>query len=316
MDESSRQRQVASVRGFNRFYTRLLGLLEEDLLKSGYSLAEVRILYELAHRKGASATDLVRDLGLDPGYLSRLLKGLQGRGLVRRTSSPDDGRQSVLALTREGHEAFEPIQKASNDQIAILLERLETSDRDRLVASMVEVGRLLGQRCEAKAPFILRPPRPGDLGWIVHKQAMLYAREYGWDETYEGLVAEIGGAFFRNHDPRCERCWIAEREAEIVGCVFLVRRDESVAQLRLLYVDAVARGLGIGARLVDECIRWARQTGYSTLMLWTNDVLVSARRIYQAAGFELVSEEPHRSFGKDLVGQTWSLSLQSIRPLR
>ncbi|HZH50738.1 MAG TPA: bifunctional helix-turn-helix transcriptional regulator/GNAT family N-acetyltransferase [Microvirga sp.] len=305
----AQEEQIAAVRAFSRFYTRQIGLLEEGLYRSQFSLTEVRVLYELAHREGLTASDLVRDLGLDAGYLSRLLKKFEARGLLTRTASVEDARQAVLALTDAGHEAFAPLNQASHDQIAAMLDRLSPHERERLVQAMGQVQRLLGGAPEPRVPYILRPPRPGDMGWIVHRQAVLYAAEYGWDETFEALVAEIAAAFVRNFDPKRENCWIAEREGEVVGSVLVVRQSDEVAKLRLLYVEPSARGLGIGRRLVDECIRFARHKGYRTLTLWTNDVLVSARRIYEVAGFRLVEEERHHSFGKDLVGQNWNLDL-------
>jgi DNA-binding MarR family transcriptional regulator/GNAT superfamily N-acetyltransferase len=301
--------QVSAVRAFNRFYTRQIGLLAEGLLNSRFSLTEVRVLYELAHRTGLTATDLGRDLGLDAGYVSRILKKFETAGLVDRDPSPADARQSVLALTSAGYEAFQPLNQASHEQITALLASLSGSQREELVRAMGTIQRLLGNDTEPNVPYILRPHQVGDIGWITHRQGVLYAQEYGWDETFEALVAEIAATFVKNHDPKRERCWIAEREGEVVGSVFLVRQSDEVAKLRLLYVEPSARGLGIGQRLVDECIRFARAKGYKVLTLWTNDVLASARRIYQATGFRLVAEERHHSFGKDLVGQNWDLDL-------
>jgi DNA-binding MarR family transcriptional regulator/GNAT superfamily N-acetyltransferase len=300
---------VASVRAFNRFYTRQLGLLDESVLASGLSLTEMRVLYELAHRDGATATGLGRDLGLDAGYLSRLLSKLEARRWLRRSPAPADARQSLLVLTPSGRKAFAPIEKAAREQIATWLEALPPPQRDRLVKSMQTVQRLLGGLPEPKVPYVLRDLRPGDLGWIVHRQGQLYHQEHGWDETFDGLLAEIAGAFVKSFDAKRERCWVAEREGEVVGSVFLVRASGKVAKLRMLYVEPSARGLGIGSRLVEECIDFARAKGYRTLTLWTNDILVSARKIYQAAGFRLVQEERHHSFGKDLVGQNWDLAL-------
>ncbi|PWK76374.1 helix-turn-helix domain-containing GNAT family N-acetyltransferase [Aminobacter sp. AP02] len=300
-------RQIAAVRTFNRFYTRQIGLLEEGLLKSDFSLTEARVLYELAHRDGLTASDLARDLGLDAGYLSRLLKKLELRKLLVRTPSPLDGRQTVLSLTAAGHSAFAPLNRASEEEVTALLARLPLEDRAKVVSAMRTVQRLLGG--EPRPPFLLRPLQVGDIGWITHRQGVLYANEYGWDGSYEALVAEILSAFVRDFDPKWERAWIAERDGEVIGSVFIVRKSETVAKLRLLYVDPSARGLGIGSRLVEECIGFARAKGYKTMTLWTNDILVAARRIYQAAGFRLVDEERHHSFGKDLVGQTWQLDL-------
>jgi DNA-binding MarR family transcriptional regulator/GNAT superfamily N-acetyltransferase len=301
--------QIDALRAFNRFYTRQLGLLEEGLLKSEFSLTEARVLYELAHRDGLTATELGRDLGLDPGYLSRLLKRFDTKGLIERSAVASDARQSAISLTPAGQMAFDPLNRASHEQVAALLGKLEISERVRLIEAMATVRRLLGERTEPKVPYLLRPLQVGDIGWITHRQGMLYAQEYGWDETYEALVAEILGAFVKNFDPKWERSWIAEREGEVVGSIFVVRKSDEVAKLRLLYVEPSARGLGIGKRLVDECVGFARAKGYKTLTLWTNDVLVSARRIYQAAGFMLADEQRHHAFGKDLVGQNWNLTL-------
>ena len=300
---------VTLVRNFNRFYTRQAGLLEEGLLKSEFSLTEARILYELAHRAGLTAAALGKDLGLDPGYVSRILKKFEGRGFLARLPSNDDGRQSLLTLTEAGRRAFAPLDQASRNDVAAMLNGLPASGRETLLQAMLRIQRLLGGDADERLPCIFRSHQPGDVGWITHRQALLYNREYDWDETYEALVAEILAAFVRNFDPQRERSWVVEREGEVVGCVFVMRKSDEIAQLRLLYVEPSARGLGIGGRLVDECIRFARNKGYRRMMLWTNDVLVSARRIYESAGFQLMSEERHHSFGKDLVGQTWELEL-------
>lgn len=301
--------RIDTVRAFNRFYTRQIGLLDEGLLKSPFSLTEARVLYELAHRDGLVASDLVRDLGLDPGYVSRLLKKFEERGLVEREASEADARRSSIALTPAGRQAFAPLNQDSHDQVRALLDRLPPVNQERLVKAMRTVQDLLEERPEPKVPYILRPLQVGDIGWVTRRQGMLYTEEYGWDGTYEALVAEILAEFVKKFDAQWERAWIAEREGEVVGSVFVVRKSSEVAKLRLLYVEPSARGLGIGRRLVDECIAFARAKGYKTLTLWTNDILGSARRIYQAAGFQLVDEERHHSFGKDLVGQTWDLEL-------
>ena len=300
---------IDSVRAFNRFYTRHTGLLEEGLLKSEFSLTEVRMLYELAHAEGLTASGLARDLGLDIGYMSRVLKRLHARGFMQRKRSADDARQSVLGLTTKGLKAFGPLEQATRDQVAGMLDGLPVDSRDKLLRSMRTIRRVLGDHDEAQPPYLIRDPRPGDIGWIIHRHGALYAEEYGWDQTFEGLVAEIAGTFIRTFDPKLEHCWIAERDGDVVGSIFLVRKSARVAQLRLLYVEPSTRGLGIGRRLVDECIAFAKTTGYRTMTLWTNAVLVSARKIYQAAGFRLVKQERHRSFGKDLVGQNWDLNL-------
>jgi DNA-binding MarR family transcriptional regulator/GNAT superfamily N-acetyltransferase len=301
--------QIEKVRSFNRFYTRHIGLLNEGLLESEFSLTEARVLYELAHRNSVTAADLARELGLDAGYLSRLLKKFSGRALIQRTPSDGDRRQMILSLTGSGRTAFEPLNRSSAIQVAAMLSGLSASERERLVQAMATVERLVGDTPEPELPYTLRPHQPGDIGWIAHRQGLLYAREYGWDQTFEALVAEIAAAFVKNFNPLWERCWIAERGGEVVGSVFLVRQSDEVAKLRLLYVEPSARGLGLGRRLVDECIGFARAKGYKTLTLWTNDVLVAARSIYLAAGFRLVKEEAHHSFGKDLVGQNWDLDL-------
>lgn len=301
--------QIATVRRFTRFYTRQIGLLESKLLNSPFSLTEARILYELANRQSLTAAELARDLGLDPGYLSRIVKRFEEQGLLTRTPSQQDGRQSVLTITEAGRAAFSPLDRGSAEQVGGMLEALTPEQRHKLTASMEMIERLLGDSADNPVPYIIRPHRPGDMGWIIHRQMILYNGEYGWDEGYEALVCEILGNFLKNFDPKYENAWIAEREGEIVGSVFVVRQSGEVAKLRLLYVEPAARGLGIGRRLVEECIRFSRERGYKTLTLWTNDVLVSARRIYQAAGFRLVEEENHHSFGKDLVGQNWDLSL-------
>lgn len=301
--------QIAAMRAFNRFYTRQIGALNEGLLRSDFSLAEARVLYELAHRDGLNAGELARSLGLDAGYLSRILKRFQTRGLVERRRSESDRRQSVLSLTEEGREAFAPLDSGAREEVRNLLCNFPESERRRLVNAMATVREILGPRGSPSEPYLLRPPEPGDYGWIVHRQARLYHDDFGLDQRFEGLIAGIVSQFIEQLDPTCERCWIAERHGEVVGSIFCVRASDEVAKLRLLYVEPSARGLGIGRRLVEEVIRFARSKGYRTLTLWTNDVLVSARKIYQATGFALVEEEHHHSFGKDLVGQNWTLDL-------
>ena len=300
---------IAAIRRFGRFYTRQLGLLGEGLLKSDFSLTEARVLYELAHRLAPTAADLSRDLALDGGYLSRILKAFEQRGLITRSVSPHDARQAVLALTPAGAAAFAPLDRASQQDVQAMIDRLAPVQAAELVGAMRTIERLIGSQEPPATPVILRPHRLGDLGWIAHRQAILYAQEYGWDETYEALAAEILAAFVKRHDPRAERGWIAERDGVAVGSVFVMRACETVAKLRLLYAEPAVRGSGLGRRLVDACIEFARDNGYRTLTLWTNDVLVPARRIYQAAGFTRVDSQPHHSFGKHLVGETWELPL-------
>lgn len=309
MAERDVKRRVDAVRRFNRFYTKQIGVLHEGLLGSPYSLTEVRVLYELAHREQPTAAELGKELGLDAGYLSRILRGFEKRGLIARVRSRTDGRQSLLSLTADGKKAFAPLNARSHDEVVDMLGRLSAAEQDHLIGAMRVIEMLLGARPESKVPYLLRPHQPGDMGWITHRHGVLYAQEYGWDETFEALVAEIAAKFIQNFDPKRERCWIAEREREIVGSVFLVRRSKTVGKLRLMYVEPKARGLGIGSRLVEECIRFARQAGYRKMVLWTNSVLAAARHIYEKAGFRLVHEEPHHSFGHDLVGETWELKL-------
>jgi DNA-binding MarR family transcriptional regulator/GNAT superfamily N-acetyltransferase len=301
--------RVEAVRHFNRFYTGKIGVLDEGLLDSVLSLTAVRILYELAHRDRPTAAELVRDLDLDPGYLSRLLRGFQKRGWITRQSSAADGRQRLLALTPKGSQVFAPLDARARRDVGAMLHGLAEIDQDRLVGAMQRIERLLGDKAERATQYLLRSHRPGDLGWVVHRHGVLYAQEYGWDERFEGLVAGIVAKFVEAFDPRREHCWIAECEGEPVGSVFLVNQSPRVAKLRLLLVEPAARGMGIGRRLVEECIRFARQAEYRTISLWTNEVLRAARHIYQATGFRLVRKEPHQSFGKTLVAETWELVL-------
>jgi DNA-binding MarR family transcriptional regulator/GNAT superfamily N-acetyltransferase len=307
-DEGFDQR-VRDVRHFNRFWTRQIGVFGEGYLESPFSLTEVRVLYELAHREVTTASELGKELGLDAGYLSRILRGFEKHGLIHKRPSEADGRRRLLRLTERGREAFGPLDTRSRSEIGAMLGGMSVAGQERLVGAMRTIEGLLSARPEPVVTYLLRPHRSGDMGWVVHRHGVLYAREYGWDERFEALVAEIVAKFIQQYDPRRERCWIAERDGEIVGCVFLVRESEEIAKLRLLLVEPEARGLGIGSRLVEECIRFARQTGYLNITLWTNDVLTSARRIYEAMGFRLVHQEPHHSFGHDLVGQTWELML-------
>ncbi len=303
------EQRIAIVRRFNRFYTKQIGLLGESYLETPFSLTEARVLYELAHRERPSATELARELALDAGYLSRILRGFERRRLLTRTRSKSDGRQSHLALTARGRAAFAPLDVRSREDIGGLLARLGPSEQRRLIDAMRAIETLLGGTPGSTASYVLRPHRPGDMGWVVHRHGALYAQEYGFDERFESLVAGVVAKFVERYDPRRERCWIAEQDGEIVGSVFLVRRSRSVVQLRLLLVEPKARGLGIGERLVTECVRFARQAGYRKITLWTNSVLRAARRLYQAAGFRRVHREKHRSFGRALVGETWELTL-------
>ncbi|MEM5297183.1 bifunctional helix-turn-helix transcriptional regulator/GNAT family N-acetyltransferase [Burkholderia sp. JPY481] len=306
MSDVTVDQRAQTVRSFNRFYTRQIGVLHEHLLESEFSLTEVRILYELAHRTDLTTSDLCRELGLNAGYLSRVISGFEKKGLVVKSRSAADARVAHLELTEQGRATFAPLDQASQREVIAMLERLPQTAQQQLVDAMEQIRTLLS---DPEPGFILREPQPGDMGWIVHRQAVLYAREFGWNAEYEALVAEIVAKFVREFDPKRERCWIAEKDGKPVGSVFVVRQDDTTAKLRLLAVEASARGLGIGQRLVDECIRFARYAGYRKLVLWTNSVLTDARRIYERAGFTLVEEEPHHSFGKDLIGQNWALDL-------
>lgn len=300
--------QVAAVRRFNRFYTRRIGVLDEGLLESPWSLAEVRVLYELAHRPGTTARDLARDLALDDGYLSRILQGFVRRGLVRREAAPGDARQRTLTLTPSGRREFAPLDRRSQKDVAAMLAPLPESDRARVTGAMQAIERLLGPATDA-APFVLRSPRPGDLGWVVQAHGEFYAREVGVDAHFEAMVARIVSDFVEKFDPAGERCWIAERDGERVGSVFVVRKSATVAKLRLLLVDPKARGTGLGKHLVAECIRFARDRGYRKMTLWTQRSLAAARGIYRQAGFVLVASETHSMFGIEQVSETWDLDL-------
>ena len=310
MSTAQLARRVAAVRRFNRFYTRRIGILNDGLLDSPFSLTEVRVLFELAHAPHLTATALRDELDLDAGYLSRLLRRLEQRGFLTRTSSEADGRVAYLNLTDKGRQEFRTLDERANDEVRALVRELAVPQQRQLLSALRTIEDLLGDQPPARRePYILRTHQPGDMGWVVHRHGVLYAQEYGWDERFEALVAEVVAAFIHRFDPRRERCWIAERDGEIVGSVFLVKKSKTIAQLRLLLVEPSARGLGIGARLVDEGIRFGRQCGYRRITLWTNNVLHTARHIYQRAGFQLVREKPHDMFGRDLVGQTWELTL-------
>lgn len=309
MSETSLARRVALVRRFGRFYTAKIGALAEGHSKTPFSLAEARVLYELANRDRPTAGELSRDLGLDAGYLSRILAGFEKRRQLKREPSPADRRQSLLVLTDAGRDAFAPLNAQTRNDITRMLERMPRADQEALVDAMATIERILGAPPETRAPYMLRPHQPGDIGWVVSRHGAIYAQEYGWDESFEALVAEIAAKFIREYDPKSERCWIAEKDGENVGSVFLVRHSATVAQLRLLLVEPRARKLGIGEKLIAECARFARQAQYRRIRLWTNSVLVQARRLYEGAGFRLVASEPHRSFGHDLVGETWELRL-------
>jgi DNA-binding MarR family transcriptional regulator/GNAT superfamily N-acetyltransferase len=300
--------RIDAVRRFNRFYTRHLGLLQEGQLYAPYSLGEARVLYELAHQDGPSASELGEILDLDAGYLSRMLARFVRQGLVQRQVAKDDGRRSLLSLTAKGRAAFAALNARSLQSVGGLLANLPPSEQQRLVGAMGAIEHVLGPRGEA-LPYVLRNHRSGDMGWVIGAHGKLYALEYGWDETFELLVAEIVAHFLKHFDPKKEHCWIAELDGEPVGSVFLVKHSATVGKLRLLIVDPKARGLGIGRKLVEECVLFARMNGYRKVVLWTNSVLTAARAIYKQTGFERISEAPHHSFGKDLVGEEWELKL-------
>ena len=302
---------VKAVRRFNRFYTRRIGALD-PYLGSDMSLTDVRVLYELAHRESTVASEIGKDLGLDGGYLSRILRRFEGAGWLTRETHPKDARQSLLKLTEAGHAAFAPLQQKSRDEASALLSTLPASRQRQLIDAMHTVQTLIEPAANAPAKprtAVLRDPGPGDIGWVVQQHGELYAREYGCNSEFEALVAEIAAQFLRKFQPQWERCWIAELDGERVGAVFLARKSATVAQLRLLILAPKARGLGLGARLTDECIAFARLKGYRKMVLWTNSCLLAARGIYAARGFELVKSEPYEGFGQQLVGETWELKL-------
>jgi DNA-binding MarR family transcriptional regulator/GNAT superfamily N-acetyltransferase len=300
---------VKAVRGFNRFYTQRIGVLD-PYLDSEFSLTEVRVLYELAHRDQPTASELGRDLVLDAGYLSRILRRFEHKGWIERVPSPADARQSLLRLTEAGHQAFAPLQQRSRDEAAALLQPLPPGQRDRAIAAMQTVQRLLDPGEPRARTVQLRDPRPGDLGWVVMQHGEIYSREYGYTTEFEALVAEVAAGYLRKFDPEWEKGWIAELDGERVGSVFVVRKSATVAQLRLLILTPHARGLGLGGRLVDECIAFARAKGYRKMVLWTNGQLDAARAIYASRGFVLVESEPLHAYGRQLVGETWSLDLR------
>lgn len=301
--------RVEAIRRFNRFYTQQIGLVTNQYLNTPFSLTEARVIYELAHHEQTTASVIRSELDLDAGYLSRILRGFERQGLIQKQPSETDGRQRNLRLTEKGLEAFTLLNARSQNGIETILNKISIEDQNRLIDAMHTIERLLGALPEQKVSYILRPPQPGDMGWVVERHGVLYTQEYGWDETFEGLVAEIVAHFIKYFDPKRERCWIAEKDGQRVGSVFLVKKDETTAKLRLMLVEPHARGLGIGARLTDECIRFARQAGYTKTVLWTNSVLTAARHMYAKAGFKLVKDESHHSFGKDLVGEDWELVL-------
>lgn len=309
MTQAILQEHISAVRRFNRFFTRQIGVLREGLLHSPYSLPEARIIFELANRTNLTPSDLCQELGLDAGYSSRILNKLEQQNLIEKTRSDDDGRQRLINLTSEGQKAFALLDNRSSDEVSEMLSELSESNRVRLIEAMQTIEGILDHGFKYAEPFYLRHHEAGDMGWVIHQHGLLYNQEYGWDESFEALVAQICADFINKYDAQKERCWIAEMQGERVGSIFCVKASDEVAKLRLLLVDPKARGLGLGTRLVKECIRFAKRAGYKKLTLWTNDVLVEARKIYEKHGFKLVEEAPHHSFGRDLVGQNWDLLL-------
>jgi DNA-binding MarR family transcriptional regulator/GNAT superfamily N-acetyltransferase len=305
--------RVDAVRHFNRFYTRKIGVLQQGLLQSRFSLTEVRVLYELAHRRKPTASDLRRELALDGGYLSRMLRSFERRGLVRRKASQADARENLLELTPRGRKSFAVLNARAQDEVRAMLRNLSPTNQTRLVQAMQTVEGVLAPGTNGNSSrqpaYTLRPPRPGDMGWVVHRHGALYAQEYRYDERFEALVAEIVAHFVQHFDRKRERCWIAEMKGEIVGSVFLVKKSDSVSKLRLLFVEPQARGLGIGRRLVDECVRFARQADYKKMTLWTQSELHVARHLYKQAGFRVVGRKRHSDFGKPSVAEVWDLNL-------
>jgi DNA-binding MarR family transcriptional regulator/GNAT superfamily N-acetyltransferase len=309
MSEPICKDQITAVRAFNRFYTKRLGVLGQKLMNSPFSLSEARALYELANRENPSAKTIGIELDLDPGYLSRIVQKFEQDGLIRSKPSPADRRQNRLSLTAKGRQAFSKLDRSSHEEVGKMLAALPHDSRRRLTSAMAAIEQLLGSSATAPSTAMLRDPRPGDMGWVVQSHGALYASEYGWDSSFEALVAEIAANFLRSFDASRERCWIAELEGAPVGSVFLVKHSDDVAKLRLLLVDPAGRGRGLGRRLVAECILFARACGYRTITLWTQSILTAARQIYRNAGFVLVKTEPHRSFGQSLVGETWEMNL-------
>jgi DNA-binding MarR family transcriptional regulator/GNAT superfamily N-acetyltransferase len=307
MSEPRLSERVAAVRRFNRFYTQRIGLLQEGVYKSQFSLTQARVLYEIIQRDKPTAAEIAKDLGLDAGYLSRILRGFEARGYIVRQTCDRDGRQSLLSITPRGRESFAPVEAQTIADVTSLLRDRDDAAQVRLCEAMRTIETVLVP--DPGLPVILRAPQPGDMGWIVSSHGIIYSREYGWNAQLEAVTAEIVAAFALQHDAQRERCWIAERGGRNVGCVFVVADSDTVARLRLLLVEPEARGLALGARLVDECIRFAREARYQKITLWTHSVLTGARKIYERAGFRLVKTWTHEDFGPELVAETWDLEL-------
>jgi DNA-binding MarR family transcriptional regulator/GNAT superfamily N-acetyltransferase len=310
MSADQLQEKVEAVRRFDRFYTKRLGLLKPGFLKTQFPLTQARIIYELAQRDDLTASELTRTLDIDAGYLSRILSTFEKDGLIQKSPSKSDNRHQLLNLTTQGRKAFSILNERSKQRNTALLQSLSPEDQQRLVQAMLTVESLLGGQPKPAAPFILRPHRPGDIGWIIHRHGVLYAEEYGWDETMEALIADILARFIQHHDPRREYLWIAEQDGERVGSILVVDAGEEVAQLRILLVEPKARGRGIGKRLIQECLDFSKRAGYKKIKLWTQSILVEARHLYEKAGFTLVERKPHHSFGHDLAAEIWELPLR------
>ncbi|MEO9460385.1 MAG: GNAT family N-acetyltransferase [Lentilitoribacter sp.] len=308
MMDQSLQSQTLNVRKFNRFHTRLVGALDEGLLKSDFSLVQVRVMYELNHTANLAAADLMEILKLDRGYLSRLIASLEDKNLIAKSPDPKNGKRLVLSLTEQGKRVEDGLEQLSSNQVEDILKPLTQTQRRQLVRSMETIEKLLGSP-DADPSYILRDPEPGDMGWIVHRHGVLYTQEQNWDVSFEGVVAEIVGEYLKNYNPKRERCWIAEHAGQVAGSVFVTEGDAQTAKLRLLYVEPEARGLGIGARLVSECIKFARQKDYKRLVLWTHSIQESAGKIYAAEGFQLTNETEMDVFGAKLKRQNWELIL-------
>lgn len=309
MSNSELLSNVNKIREFNRFYTRKIGVLREELLHSKFSLTESRIIFELAQNGTKTASDLCKELGLDPGYMSKILQRFEDKKVIKRINSDDDGRTRIIQLTDLGLKEFQLLNRRSNEEIEEILNDLSNEQQKQLLSAMNTIESILNKNLKFSEPFFLRSFESGDMGWVVHRHGVLYRDEYEWNEEFEALVAEIVSDFIKNYNPAKERCWIAEMNGEIVGSVFLVKKSDTVGKLRLLLVEPKARGFGLGSKLVEECIRYAKKVGYKEITLWTNSVLVEARHIYKKFGFILVDEEKYHGFGKDLVGETWNLKL-------
>ena len=311
MNHKSLER-VEAVRRFNRFYTHQIGLLQERLLQSNFSLSQARVIYELAQYDLITATEVGQSLGMDAGYLSRILRDLSRRGFVIKKRSKTDGRQRLLSLSQTGREIYEELSHRSQLDVAAMLDTLSDDEQHRLISAMSVIEQVVAKPENNRTSYLLRPHQPGDIGWLIGQHGSYYSMAFGWNQTFEGLAAEIAGTFLQNFDPKLERCWVAERDGKRVGAVILLKKTEDTAQLRMLLVKPEARGLGIGKRLVQECTRFARQAGYKKIMLWTNKGLDAARAIYEKEGYQLMKEEPHTSFGHDLIGQIWELELSTV----